>query len=519
MSNYILEYDSDDADSRMSIQEKLQDPATIEEIGTGKGLPLWIFHLRSQHWFLRCFFMAILFVLSQTTPITAASGQFYETMVSYKDATQRYALYLPSLYANKTSLPVLFLMDPRGRALIPMELFKDVAERLGYIVMSSYNTLSDADSAGAVDDRALNSMIFDAELRFKANISRLYLVGFSGTAHYAWAKASFLDGNVAGIVGVGSGLPIVAPEVKATLGMQRPFAYFGVAGTADFNYDNARLLDQQLDTTRIAHRFKTFNSFHSWPPKALAEETIEWLQYQAMRLGLAERNLAWMDSMCSEYLLDAQGLEQQGLLADAMRRYREVAADCQNNPVSAEAKQQMEKLAQSKTVKRLQKNRDKLRERFYKYQKAVIKFEQDYHRSQKSIKQEKALKRLNIVSLKQEAADTLDWDRSNAARRMLAHAFAILGFYEPRDYMEKEDYAHAAGMLKLAQQIYPDLPRVCYWLAQAESQLRQTKAALEALDCAVKGKWGSRETIVQDEKLEPLHDNPIFWEIVNQAQQ
>jgi hypothetical protein len=93
-----------------------------------------------------------------------------------------------------------------------------------------------------------------------------------------------------------------------------------------------------------------------------------------------------------------------------------------------------------------------------------------------------------------------------------------LGFYEPRDYMEKEDYAHAAGILKLAQQIYPDLPRVCYWLAQAESQLEQTEAALESLDCAVKGKWGSRETIVQDEKLEPLHDNPIFWEIVNQAQ-
>lgn len=202
-----------------------------------------------------------------------------------------------------------------------------------------------------------------------------------------------------------------------------------------------------------------------------------------------------------------------------MRRYREVAADCQGNPLAAQAKQQMDKLAQDKIVERMQKNRNKLRQRFYKYQKAVLKFGQDYRKSKKTIKQEEALKRLNIISLKQEAADTTNRDLSNAARRMLAHAFANFAFYEARDYIEKEDYAHAAGMLKLAQQIYPDLPRVCYWLAQAQSQLRQTEAALEALACAVKGKWGSSDTIVQDEKLEPLHDSPRFWEIVHQAQQ
>lgn len=279
-----------------------------------ENFTIWIFHLRPQHWIPCGFLPAILFVLTQTTHATAASGQFYESMVSYKDATQRYALYLPSIHNNKISLPVLFLMDPRGRALVPMELFQEAAERLGYIVMSSYNTLSDADSAIAVNDRALNTMMFDAEVRFKANTSRLYLVGFSGTAHYAWAKASLLDGIIAGIVGVGSGLPIATRQVQATLRMQRPITYFGVAGTGDFNYDNARRLDQELDTTRMAHRFKTFDGFHSWPPKTIAEKAIEWLQYQAMRSGLAVRDSAWMDSMCSEYLQNAQELEQQGLL-------------------------------------------------------------------------------------------------------------------------------------------------------------------------------------------------------------
>lgn len=38
---------------------------------------------------------------------------------------------------------ILFVLDPRGRALLGLRLFQDAAARLGWIVMSSYNTLSD----------------------------------------------------------------------------------------------------------------------------------------------------------------------------------------------------------------------------------------------------------------------------------------------------------------------------------------------------------------------------------------
>ena len=74
---------------------------------------------------------------------TVPAGRVVRRMVSRADTSQRYALYLPSAITRDRRWPVLFLLDPRGRALVPMQRFRAAAERLGYIVISSYNTLSD----------------------------------------------------------------------------------------------------------------------------------------------------------------------------------------------------------------------------------------------------------------------------------------------------------------------------------------------------------------------------------------
>ena len=71
---------------------------------------------------------------------TLPTGRVVQRITSRADTTQRYALYLPSSFTRDRQWPVLFLLDPRGRALIPLQRFQPVAERLGYIVISSYNT-------------------------------------------------------------------------------------------------------------------------------------------------------------------------------------------------------------------------------------------------------------------------------------------------------------------------------------------------------------------------------------------
>src|SRR5947208_14494015 len=75
----------------------------------------------------------------QVTP-----GRLEERVPSSTDTSQAFALYLPPGYTAERRWPVLFVLDPRGRALLARDLFRDAAARLGWVAMSSYNTRSDA---------------------------------------------------------------------------------------------------------------------------------------------------------------------------------------------------------------------------------------------------------------------------------------------------------------------------------------------------------------------------------------
>ena len=78
-----------------------------------------------------------------TTLARYPRGEVVRQVISRTDRQQRYAVYLPSRYTSARRWPLLLLMDPRGQALIPLELVRRSAERYGYIVLSSYNTRSD----------------------------------------------------------------------------------------------------------------------------------------------------------------------------------------------------------------------------------------------------------------------------------------------------------------------------------------------------------------------------------------
>src|SRR5215204_6604614 len=70
-------------------------------------------------------------------------GRLDTLVTAAEDSTQHYALYLPSTYGASRRWPVLFVLDPRGRAREALERFRLGAERTGMIVVSSYDSRSD----------------------------------------------------------------------------------------------------------------------------------------------------------------------------------------------------------------------------------------------------------------------------------------------------------------------------------------------------------------------------------------
>lgn len=93
-------------------------------------------------------------------------GSIVDSVTTLDDSDQQYALYLPGEYSadSGATWPVLFVLDPRGRAVAGVERFLPAAERHGFIVLSSYQSRSD--TWQSVTATALESLLRDAEVRF-----------------------------------------------------------------------------------------------------------------------------------------------------------------------------------------------------------------------------------------------------------------------------------------------------------------------------------------------------------------
>lgn len=123
-------------------------------------------------------------------------GDVVERVVCREDSKQSYALYLPTRYSPERHWPILYCLDARGRALTPVERFREAAERYGYILVSSYNTRSDEPAEPSID--VIRTLWRDTHLRFAIDARRAYMVGFSGLARVACLIADAAPGSVAG---------------------------------------------------------------------------------------------------------------------------------------------------------------------------------------------------------------------------------------------------------------------------------------------------------------------------------
>ena len=243
---------------------------------------------------------------------TIAKGQVVDNIAAAPDPQMTYAVYLPSAYSAEKKWPVIFVFDPRRRGAFAAELFREPAEQYGWIVISSNNTESDSEYAPNV--RAMQAMFADVPARFSVDEHRIYLAGFSGTANIAFAVAE--NTAVTGVIGCSGWLP---PSWKVH---DPGFAWFGTAGTLDFNFRETRSIDERLSTTSAVHRVEFFSGPHRWAPKELLADGVAWMELQAMRRGLRPRD----EALVARFLArEADAARKEIDPLSSMRRYEIIA--------------------------------------------------------------------------------------------------------------------------------------------------------------------------------------------------
>src|SRR2546422_1500512 len=257
------------------------------------------------------------FLYAPSAAAQAPVGRLEEQVRSVTDSSQTFALYSPPGYSTERRWPVLFVLDPRGRALLALKLFQDRAARLGWVILSSYNTLSDGPPEPNVD--AVNAMLAWARAHPSLDPSRVYLAGFSGTARAALGFAVALRGHVAGVIAVGGALGFSLGGPETAFAGDSTFAYFGSAGTRDFNYEEVLAMADRFRATRVPFRVVPFEGPHSWPPAEVCGDALDWLELRAMLGGLRMMDSGWVRARLADEVARAAELERSGHWADALR--------------------------------------------------------------------------------------------------------------------------------------------------------------------------------------------------------
>jgi predicted esterase len=437
---------------------------------------------------------------------TVETGEVTENITSAFDPTQSYAVYLPSGYKLSRKWPVIFLMDPRGRARRPIDRFIEVAEQRGYVLVSSYNTASD--TAEDVNTPALRAMLTDTSYLFSLDSNRFYLSGFSGTARVAWIMAAHLKDNVAGIIAFGGGLPgDYRPPAKA------PYTYYGAAGRTDFNYEEMRALDRELDDHEIVHRFESFDGSHQWGPSEVCTRAVEWMELQAVKSGLRAGNDGIVDDVYRRRLSETESLDDPYV---AYLQYRALVEDFRDLVASSDIEMLASKVSELRKrdeVKDALELEDDLAEDRSEYMRRFSRFIHRFEEETDRLWTLRDISReLRLADLEKQSKNMSEPRKAYAAQRILEQVFVNTSFYLPREYLEEEEPARAILMLSVAEKIHPGRFGNLIFFARAYAQKGDEKKAFEALQQANQIHPLTREFLANDSYFDPIREEPVFQE-------
>lgn len=420
---------------------------------------------------------------------------------------QSYALYLPSAYTPDRSWPILYVLDARGQGAQAAEVFRAGAEQYGYILASSNNSASD--TSMDVSFQAMRSMWADTHARFPVDGRRVYAAGFSGTVRVACTLAFVAPGTIAGIIGAGAGFPFDRPPTKDT-----PFAFFGTAGTEDFNYDEMLDLEVLLKDLALPHHVEIFEGTHDWPPSGLAARAIAWMDLRAMRTGTLAKDPARVEAMWAADLDRARAFEARGDLFHAHRTWSTMAAGFEGLRDTGEAAKKAAELAASPALRKdlaARKERS-LRDKEY-LEKAQSLLASAVTPSGEPMTVAQTVAALKIPELQKRLLSPDPQERLSA-KRLLNTLWGQTASYLPRAFAERKQWDRAAFVLSIAAEIRPEEPAVWFSRAVAYARKGDRRKALADLRRAVDAGWTDAARIEEHEAFSPLRKEEEYRKIV-----
>ncbi len=442
---------------------------------------------------------------------SAYKGSVLAPLVARRDSAFRYAAYVPRGYTGTSPVPLLLVLDPRGNARQSIALMVPAAERLGWVVMSSYDTRSDL--ATAPNERAVNLMLDDAFATFRIDTSRIYLAGFSGTARDTWVFAYGAGGHVAGIISAGASMPGDSAW-RSKFGGKPPFDVAMAAGDSGFNYDEVLAAADTLRALGAPVRADAFRGGHRWPPESLLAQDMGWLEARAMARKLRPMDSLLVDSVFALDSARAIATAASGRPGEAAVQWADIAAAWQGLHALTSARAELAALDSSPAVRRWRVDRDSLRRSTPGVQRAMGATLLGVRQHPGVPDLRRLAGELRIVQFQQWAADPQDSVRAIWADRRLAELYVQASFYEPEAYIKVQDPSRALAMLTVAEMIRPRSAGNCRERARAYALSRDAASTLDELRCALTGKAITIEEIERDPRYNFMRSLDAYADLI-----
>ena len=450
-------------------------------------------------------------------------GQIVEKVTCVQKPDQSYALYLPSNYDAKRKWPVLYAFDPAARGKLPVERFRDAAERFGWIVVGSNNSRNSAIQSSI---EAWNAITRDTTERFSIDDRRAYAAGFSGGARVSLLFATQCNDCLAGVIAGGAGFPEgIEPSAKMS------FALFSSAGTEDFNFPEVKLLEEKLTRASIPHQIETFEGRHEWLPSSVAVDALAWMELMAMKSGLRPRDEKFVETRWNERLKQAHDLQNANKAYDAYQIYLELASSFKDLRDVAEADSRLSLLRNSREV------RDAIRDeqQQIKRQKELegqimqligaserVKLQDDnagavgnaQSNVDENLDANTRLQRV-LTELRRQSKAEQDSSTRRVARRVISGQY--IGLFErgSNALQNQKRYDEAVRFFTLATEIDPERAGAFYYLAWAYSAKGDKKKSLKALQTAVEKGFSDTSALDNNKAFDSLRDDPQYQKIVS----
>ena len=425
------------------------------------------------------------------------TGNIIDTVICKTNSEMSFALYLPSNYSAEKKYPVIAFFDPHASGKLPVEKYKNLAEKYKFIIACSNNSQNGL--MGNKMTEIYTTFLNDVKNRFSVDEKRFYLGGFSGGARVA-SSVMLKEYGYAGMIGCGAGW------TKVTKPLENNFTYISFAGNQDFNLTELRTLNENLDSKKIPHTLIEFDGKHEWPPSEIMENAFLWLEFAAIKNNLIPKNDSLISNYISKNEKEIKKLENKKEWYELFNAYTQLIAFIEGLTDNSSYKTALKTLSEKEEMKKVLKEMDDI------YSKEE-QLKQDYAGYMQS--KDDAWWKTEMMKINNIIKTDKDKNIRAMYQRVLAY-LSLMAYSSASGAIKFNELKGAEHFLTIYKLVDPENCEHAYLFAILHMKQNKSTEAINSLKEAIKLGFKDYKRLMSEKDFATLQTEKEFQEIAEQ---